>query len=242
MLVGRVPARARRVRRLLAVRWCRHEISQPRLRRIRNNQSRMSPSPQPIASPHESGAAGRAEVLRRDADGRSTSARPIRARTRPRPGGRSPRSAPGRAGSASHPSRPPSRRSGRLRGLPGDHCGACGSGSRRSRLTAARRAQGRRGAHIAVPSRSGLRPPFPGSCSGRGSWHPLPLRSGNAGRGPLDHPRVNPGRRRGGNRQREHGPSPEPITRRRPRCHCVPYGDHPDGCGALHATFGFTPT
>ena len=224
MLVSRVPARARRVRRRLALRWCRHEISQPRPGRIRNDQSRMSPSPQPIASAHEPGTAGRAEALRRDADGRSTIARPIPARTRPRPGGRSPRSAPWRAAWASHPNTPPSRRSGRPQGSPGGRCGPCGSGSPGSRLTAAQPAQGRRDARIAVRSRSGLRSPYPGSCSGRGSWHPLPLRNGNAGRGPLDHPRVNRGGRRSGNRQREHGPSPEPITRR-PRNHGRPLAD-----------------
>jgi hypothetical protein len=58
MLVGRMPAQAHRVRRRrLAVRWCRqlrwvrHDASQPRPGRMRNEQSRMSPSPQPIASP-----------------------------------------------------------------------------------------------------------------------------------------------------------------------------------------------
>ena len=71
MLVGRMPAQAQRVRRRLAVRWCRrvrwdrHAHSQPRPGRMRNEQSRMSPSPQPIARPMipaRPSAAGHAEV------------------------------------------------------------------------------------------------------------------------------------------------------------------------------------
>jgi hypothetical protein len=60
MRVSRVPARAWRVRRGIALRWCRHEVSQPRSGRIRNSRSRMSPSPQPIASTEEPDATGRA--------------------------------------------------------------------------------------------------------------------------------------------------------------------------------------
>jgi hypothetical protein len=172
MLVSRVPARARRVRRLLAVRWCRHEISQPRPGRIRNNQSRKSPSPQPIASADAPSAAGHAGVFICDAGGRSTISSPIPAQTQRRPGGRSPRSAPWRAAWASHPNTPPSRRSGRPQGSPGGHCVPCGSGSPGSRLTAAQAARGRRDAHIAVPSRSGSRPPRLRPCSGQESWHP----------------------------------------------------------------------
>ena len=178
MLVGRMPAQAQRVRRRLAVRWCRrvrwdrHAHSQPRPGRMRNEQSRMSPSPQPIARTGEPGAAGRAHVLRRGAGGRSTTARPIPVRIQPRPGGRSPRSAPWRAASASHPNRPPSRRSGRPQGSPGGHCGPSGSGSPGSPPLAARPAQGRRGARIAGPSRLGLQPPLPWPSSGRRSWHP----------------------------------------------------------------------
>jgi hypothetical protein len=217
MLGSRVPARARRARRRVAVRWCRHETSQPRPRRMGNDQSRMSPSPEPIASTGAPVAAGRRRPRRgsrRDAGGRSTIARPIRAQARPRPDGRSPRSAPWRAGSASHLNRPPSRRSGRPRGLPGDHRGACGSGSPRSRLTAARPEQGRRGAHIAVPSRLGLRPPLPGPSSGRGPWHPPFSVTEMPGALRSIILLVNTGGLAGGNRQREHGPSPEPITRR----------------------------
>jgi hypothetical protein len=178
MVVGRVPAQAHRVRRRLAVRWCRrlrwvrHDASQPHPGPMRNEQSRMSPSPQPIASADEPGAAGPANVLRRDAGGRSTIARPIPAQTQRRPGGQSPRSAPWRAVSAIHSNRPPNRRSGRRQGLPGGHCGPCGSGSPGSPLLAARPAQGRRGARSVVLSRSSLQPPIPWPSCGRRSWHP----------------------------------------------------------------------
>ena len=62
MLLSGVPARARRVWRRIGARCCRHKVapprcqhacsvpSQPHLGRARNDQSRMSPSPQPIAS------------------------------------------------------------------------------------------------------------------------------------------------------------------------------------------------
>ena len=172
MLVSRVPARALRVRRRLALRWCRHEISQPRLGRIRNNQSRMSPSRQPIASADAPATGGRAGVFIRGAGGRSTTARPIPAQTQRRPDGRSPRSAPWRAAWARHLNTPPSRRSGRPQGSPGGHCGPCGSGSPGSRLTAVQSAQGRRDARTAVHDHSGSRRPRLRPCSGQESLHP----------------------------------------------------------------------
>jgi hypothetical protein len=158
-------------------RSCACHLSQPRPGRRRNNQSRMSPSPQPIAE-QDAGALRITRVrdrlvtwswFRRDVGGRSTISTPLPAQDWRRPGDRSPRSAPGRAGWAIHRNRPPSRTSGRPRGSSG---GPGGSGSPGSLPTAARPAQGRRGAHIAGPSRSGLRPACLGPCSGRGSWQP----------------------------------------------------------------------
>jgi hypothetical protein len=172
MLVSGVPARARRIRRRLAARCCRHKVafpqsaacsftpSQPPPGRSRNDESRMSPSPQPIAG----------SWFRRDVGGRNTISTSLPAQDWRRSGGRSPRSAPWRAGSATHRNRQPSRRSGRQQGSPR---GLGGSGIPGSRQTAPRPAQGRRGADNAGPSRSGLRPTTRlGTCSGRGSSQP----------------------------------------------------------------------
>jgi hypothetical protein len=181
MLVGGVPAQTRRVGRRLAgrwrryegwrrqVRWDRHEGSQSRPAGMRNDRSGMSPSPQQIASAPSRARPAGDELLKRDARVRSTIARPLPAQAWRRSGGRSPRSAPGRAGSASHPNRPPSRRSGRLSGPAG---GPGGCGTRGSRPTAAQPARCRRGAHSAGPYRSGLRRSNPGTCSRQESWHP----------------------------------------------------------------------
>jgi hypothetical protein len=76
MLLSGVPARACRVWRRIGARCCRHKVapprcqhacsvpSQPHLGRVRNDQSRMSPSPQPIAScsPVITPASGQAET------------------------------------------------------------------------------------------------------------------------------------------------------------------------------------
>jgi hypothetical protein len=162
-------------------------------------------------APLDASGTTRARQFTRDAGGRSTIATPLPARYWRRRGGRFPRSAPWRAGSATDQSRPPSRRSGRLQGSRG---GPAGAGSPGSRLTAARLAPGRLGAHIAAPSRSGLRPPRLGPCSGRGSWQPSSARwecrarpGGSVTSQPPDH--------LGGNRQREYGPSLEPINQAR---------------------------
>jgi hypothetical protein len=56
MLHSGMPARAGRVRRRIALRWCGHAPSQPRPGRIRNDRSGMSPSRQPIASGRGAGA------------------------------------------------------------------------------------------------------------------------------------------------------------------------------------------
>jgi len=182
MLVSGVPARARRIRRRLAARCCRHKVafpqsaacsfipSQPPPGRLRNDESRMSPSPQPIAGQGTGWLAGAGRRFRRDVGGRNTISTPLQAQDWRRPGGRSPRSAPWRAASATRQNRPPSRRLGRPQGSPR---GPAASGIPGSCLTAPRPAQGRRGAHNAGPSRSGLRPTTRlGPCSGRGSWQP----------------------------------------------------------------------
>jgi hypothetical protein len=171
MRVGRVPAQARRDRRRLDGRWCcrgrwdRHKRSQPHPGRRRNDQSRMSPSPRPIASTGD-------PRLRRGAGGHSTISGLRPASAQRRSGGRSPRSEPGRAGSATHPNRPPSRSSGRPQGSLGAPGRAGSSGSRPS---GAGQASGRRGARSAAASRLGSRPARLVPCSGHRSWPPLPF-------------------------------------------------------------------